>query len=284
MLKIIGFVFSVASVIVGFFMGDGVLGTLWQPAYILIVAGGALGALVASTPGPVLKMTGAYLVKVIAKGTGSKEDYSRLLILLHDLFQVIRRNGRQALDEHIESPQDSPLFQKSGLLGNTRLITYICDNLRITNLGQISANELEVLLTTELETFETEQMQSVGALRNMSDATPGFGIVASVLGVIIAMSSIDGPISVLGMSVAGSMVGTMLGMFTCYGFLAPFISLITTDVNAQVMMFDSVKAALVANCSGRHPIVSVDSGRRVLFTDVRPSFVELEGMIQQGGI
>ena len=281
MFKVVGFAVTMLSVIGGFFMGNGVLSTLWQPAFILIVVGGAVGAFFSSTPLDVLQLTRKYLARALFGQRKTKDDYEKLLVLLHDLFQVIRRKGRQALEEHIETPQSSDLFRRSGFLENPRLLTYICDNLRMTNLGQISAKELETLLESELITFEAEQTQCVKALKCAADAAPGFGIVASVLGVIIAMSSMDGPIGVLGMAVAGSMVGTMLGMLSCYGVLAPMITLVEHEVNDEVMLFECVKAALVANCGGRHPIVAADAGRRVLYSGLQPSFVELERKLQR---
>lgn len=281
MLKMMGFVITLSSVIGGFFLGNGVLSTLWQPAFILIVLGGAIGAFFSSTPQDVLTLTRKYLSQALLGKRRNRDDYEKLLVLLHDLFQVIRRKGRQALEEHIENPEQSDLFKRSGFLSSLRLVTYICDNLRMTNLGQISARELESLLESELTSFESEQMQSVQAIKRAADCAPGFGIVASVLGVIIAMSSISGPIAVLGMAVAGSMVGTMLGMLSCYGILTPMMNLVTHAIRDEVMLFECVKASLVANCGGRHPIVSADAGRRVLFSGVQPSFVELERKLQR---
>ena len=100
-------------------------------------------------------------------------------------FRSFGRKGRQALEEHIETPQNSDLFKRSGFLLITHdCVTYICDNMRMTNLGQISAKELESLLESELITFETEQNAvDVHALKRAADdSAPGFGIVASGAG------------------------------------------------------------------------------------------------------
>ena len=43
-----------------------------------------------------------------------------------------------------------------------------------------------------------------------------FGIVAAVLGIVITMSSIGGPIEVLGQKVAAALVGTFLGILMAY--------------------------------------------------------------------
>ncbi|AMO55791.1 hypothetical protein GZ77_08245 [Endozoicomonas montiporae] len=281
MLKLVGFLLTIVSVIGGYYLGDGSMSALWQPAFILIVVGGTAGSFFSSTPSDVLNITWKYLSQAIMGKRRNQEDYERLLQLLYDLFQTDRRKGRQALEEHIEEPENSNLFQESGFLSSKRLVTYICDNLRITILGQNSAPELEALLEAELAAFEAEQMQSVQALRRAVDSAPGFGIVASVLGVIIAMSSVSGPIDVLGMAVAGSMVGTMLGMLSGYGILTPMMNLVTHAIRDEIMLFESVKASLVANCGGRHSLVAVDAGRRVLYSGVQPSFVELERKLQR---
>ena len=284
MLKILGFFLTIGSVIGGYYLGDGSIQALWQPAFILIVVGGTLGAFFSSTPGDVLGLTWKYLSKALTGKRRNRDDYEKLLQLLYDLFQTDRRKGRQVLEEHIEEPETSTIFLESGLLDSPRLVTYICDNLRITILGQNTAAELDTLLENELVAFETEQMQCANALRRAVDSAPGFGIVASVLGVIIAMSSIDGPIEVLGMAVAGSMVGTMLGMLSSYGILTPILNLVTHSIKDETMLFECVKASLVANCAGRHSLVAVDAGRRVLFSGVQPSFVELERKLQSASI
>lgn len=282
MLKLIGFLLTILSVIGGYYLGDGSLGALWQPAFILIVVGGTTGAFFSSTPGDVLELTWKYLSQAVMGRRRNQDDYEQLLQLMYDLFQIDKRKGRQALEEHIEEPENSQLFLESGLMTSSpRLVTYICDNLRITILGQNTAAELDTLLEAELAAFEAEQMQSVNALRRAVDSAPGFGIVASVLGVIIAMSSVAGPIDVLGMAVAGSMVGTMLGMLSSYGILTPMMNLVSYSIRDEIMLFECVKASLVANCAGRHSLVAVDAGRRVLFSGVQPSFVELERKLQR---
>ena len=281
MLKLMGFVLTLASVIGGYYFGNGALNALWQPAFILIVLGGSIGAFFSSTPQDVLSLTGHYLSRALFRRRRNRDDYERLLVLLHDLFQITRKEGRRQLEEHIEEPHRSKVFQQSGLLSSARLVTYLCDNLRITVLGKTTPQELEVMLEAELAAFETEQMQSVLALKRAAEAAPGFGIVASVLGVIIAMGSIDGHITVLGAAIAGSMVGTMLGMLLSYGVLTPMVNLVTHAIKDEVMLFECVKASLMANSSGGYPLVSVDSGRRMLYSGVQPSFVELERKLLQ---
>ena len=48
----------------------------------------------------------------------------------------------------------------------------------------------------------------VSVLVKAADAMPGFGIVAAVLGIVITMASISGPIEKIGEKVAAALVGT----------------------------------------------------------------------------
>ena len=58
-------------------------------------------------------------------------------------------------------------------------------------------------------------------LTKTADALPGFGIVAAVLGIVITMGSIDGPVEQIGEKVGAALVGTFLGILLSYGFFSP---------------------------------------------------------------
>ena len=57
----------------------------------------------------------------------------------------------------------------------------------------------------------------------MSYGASGFGIVAAVLGIVITMEHIDGPVEEIGHSVGAALVGTFLGILLSYGFIAPLV-------------------------------------------------------------
>ena len=50
----------------------------------------------------------------------------------------------------------------------------------------------------------------------MADALPGIGIVAAVLGIIVTMAAISGPVEQVGEHVGAALTGTMLGVFFAY--------------------------------------------------------------------
>ncbi len=50
---------------------------------------------------------------------------------------------------------------------------------------------------------------------------PGFGIVAAVLGIVVTMASISGPVEQIGTDVAAALVGTFLGILLCLRLYEP---------------------------------------------------------------
>ena len=68
---------------------------------------------------------------------------------------------------------------------------------------------------------EKEGRRPTGVLDKTANALPGLGIVAAVLGVIIAMGAMDQGPEVIGHKIAAGLVGTFLGMLLGYGILQP---------------------------------------------------------------
>ena len=73
-------------------------------------------------------------------------------------------------------------------------------------------------------------MRPSTTLTRISDALPGLGIVAAVLGVVITMQAIDGPPEEIGHKVGAALVGTFLGILLSYGFVGPIAANIEYSV------------------------------------------------------
>jgi hypothetical protein len=120
-----------------------------------------------------------------------------------------------------------------------------------------------------------------GALQQVADALPAFGIVAAVLGVIKALAAVDQPPAVLGDLISKAMVGTFLGVLLAYGFVAPLASRVERRTSESVKVLECIKVTLLASMNGYPPQLAVEFGRKVLFSAVRPSFGELEEHVRQ---
>jgi chemotaxis protein MotA len=110
----------------------------------------------------------------------------------------------------------------------------------------------------------------------VSDALPGIGIVAAVLGIIVTMGAISGPVEEIGEKVGAALTGTMLGVLFAYGFFGP-LSTAIEHLNANESHFYQVlKAAVVGFAKGFAPIVAVEFARRAVPAESRPTFQAME--------
>ena len=281
MYLIIGTIVVVASTFGGFAALGGHLGVIWQPFEIVIIFGSAAGAYLIANPSSVLKGSlGA--VKACMKGSAySKDSYVELLGVLYQVFKLVKMKGNLELEVHIETPDESPLFQAfPNFAKDHTALQFLCDYLRMITLGADDPNDLETLMDEEIETHHHEHEQLADAIQTMADGMPALGIVAAVLGVIHTMGSITEPPEILGHLIGGALVGTFLGVWIAYGFIAPIASKAKSTYDAELKYLQCIKVALLAHLRGSAPTVSVEFARKALLSHDRPSFYELEEAVE----
>lgn len=277
MLIIVGFIVVVLSVVGGYVLSHGQLGALWQPYEVVIIGGAALGAFLVGTPGRIVKETLVGIVGVFKGPKYKADDYLSTLSLVYELLNKARRDGFMALEDHVEKPADSAIFANyPKVLADHHLLDFMTDCLRLMIGSNIEPHELEPLLELELEKHHHEALAPSHALSKVADGLPGFGIVAAVLGIVITMGSIGGPIDEIGHHVAAALVGTFLGILLAYGFVAPMSAAMEARAEQDSRIYESVKTALLACLRGYNPKIALEFARKTLPSDVRPGFQEFE--------
>jgi chemotaxis protein MotA len=281
MIILIGVIIVLASVFGGFVWGGGRMEVLLHLNELLIVGGAAIGALVIMSPRKVLVDIGKGLVTCLRGAPHNRASYEELLKVLYELFLLGRRHGMIVLEEHVMDPQHSPLFKKyPNFTANARAVEFLCGSLRPIIDGKIKPDQLRLLLDVEIDRMEEEHHAPVNVLTRTADAMPGFGIVAAVLGIVVTMASISGPIEQIGERVAAALVGTFLGVFLAYGFLNPLALNLEFIGTAELDFTRCIAACVVGFANGMAPITAVELGRRGLSSELRPSADELEQMLK----
>jgi chemotaxis protein MotA len=274
---IIGVVVIFASVIGGYVAMGGHLEVLMQPFEAVIILGAAFGAYIIGNTGPVLKQTGSIFGILFRGPRYTKDAYVELLGLQYTLFKLVQAKGVLALEQHIENPEESSIFQRFPMfMKNHHAVTFMCDYLRMVTLGTNVVHEMESLMDEELETHHQENERLVGAVQALADGTPALGIVAAVLGVIKTMGAISEPPEVLGHMIGGALVGTFLGVFVAYGFFGPMAQSLRNIFEAEAKYFLSMKVGLLAHMSGYAPSIAIEFARKALMSEVRPTFAEID--------
>lgn len=278
MYLIIGAIIVMGSVLGGFAMVGGQIMALWHLNEVIVICGAALGSWIIATPMKVIKASLAGIKGVLGGPKYKRADYVDLLKLIYELLVKMRREGMMAIEAHIENPKDSSVFQKyPKVLNDHHMLDFITDCLRLIVGGNMAPHELESLLEYELETHHHEALEPAHSVQKVGDALPGFGIVAAVLGIINTMSIVgSAPPAEIGQKVASALVGTFLGILVSYGFVGPIASAMENRAHEDGKAFEVVKMALVASLRGYAPSVAIEFARKLLFSDVRPTFQDLE--------
>tara|TARA_B100000315_G_scaffold260510_1_gene322482 strand:- start:2961 stop:3824 length:864 start_codon:yes stop_codon:yes gene_type:complete len=281
MFFIIGFVVVFGSVVGGYVAAGGHMDVLWQPFEFVIIGGAALGQFVIGNPKSVVSGVAGSFGKILKGGKYNKESYLELLSVLYSVFRLAKSKGDLALEAHVEKPEDSSLFAKfPGFAADHHAVEFLCDYLRLLTLGASTSHEVEAVMEQELETHHGEDHLITHAIDDMGQAFPALGIVAAVLGVIHTMGSITEPPEVLGHLIGGALVGTFFGILMSYGLVTPMASSLGKTFAADSKYMECIKVGIVAHMQGYAPQVSIEFARKVLGTDVRPSFAEVEEQIQ----
>lgn len=283
MFAIIGSIFVIACVLGGYMLHGGKLGPLWQPTELIIIGGAAIGTIIiAGSPHMFKEMIHAVLG--VLKGSGiSKQAYMELLSCLFELIKMASANPI-SIEPHVENPEQSEIFKRyPAVLNNHHAIDFICDTLKVQIASSLSPYDLEDLMNADLEIVTEEEHTLVGSINRVSDALPGLGIVAAVLGIVITMGKLTQGKEVIGASVAAALVGTFLGILFSYGYLQPLVAKVESNLKEEMRFMVTAKICLLAFAKGVNAKVCAEFGRRSIPSEFRPSFKEVDEATANAG-
>lgn len=279
---IVGYIVMIGMILGGYVFAHGQLAALVQPAELIIIGGGALGAFIIANPMNVIKAAAGAVPKLLKGSKYNKVLFMDLLALMYDLFTKSRKEGLMALEADIEEPHSSEIFNKyPNIVADHHAVDFICDYLRLMVGGTMNPFELENLMDVELDTHHAEAHVPAAAVQTLADGMPAFGIVAAVMGVVITMGSLGGPVEEIGAHVAAALVGTFLGIWLGYGFIGPIAAAMDHQSREEAKFYECIKICILATLNGYNPQIAVEFGRKCLFSTVRPGFAELESHVKR---
>jgi len=278
----IGWLIAFAAALGGFYWLGGELNNLWVPEEYLIIFGAALGTLIASNKWRNLKNLFKAFGRIFVRAETNKAANLALLCLMCELLMKLQSAGNNAIEDDVTNPKASPLFAKyPAVLKHDRLLEFITDYFRMMMDGYVTLSQLETVMAQEIEVLNQESLEPSDSMVTLADSMPAFGIVAAIVGVIHTLASIKLGKSPgeIGASIASALTGTLLGVFSAYALFAPIARTLEQNAASDVKPFEAVKEILIAYYSKFSPLVAVEYGRKVLFTDQRPSMTELDAEI-----
>ena len=280
MVIIIGFIIIMGGTIGGFVMEGGKPMSLIHYGEIVTILGMLFGCAIIMAPVSVLQGISQGLMNILKGAPYKKEDYEDLFKMMYELFQLGRRNGMIALEEHVMNPDGSSLFKKYDKFhSNQRAVDFFCDGLRPLVDGRLKPEQIGPLMDSGVKHIEHEKHAPVHVMHLVADSMPAFGIVAAVMGIINPMQYLDDT-NTGGKMIAAALSGTFLGIFLSYGVINPLAVNLHFYNDGEATYLKVIKASVVAFALGLPPLVACEIGRREIEHRFQPSASDLETMLK----
>jgi chemotaxis protein MotA len=279
----LGWLIAIVSGVLGFIWLGGRWEQLWVPEEFLVIFGAAFGTLIAANKWRNLRNLFFAVGRIFVRSANSRAANLALLCLMFELLQKIKREGPFSIEADVVNPAASAIFMRyPEVLRNHRLVEFITDYFRMMMDGLVTLQQLDSVMEQEIEVLNQEALEPSHSMMTLSDSLPAFGIVAAIIGVIHTLNSLgsgNSPVQI-GAYIASALVGTLLGVFSAYAIFSPIARTLEQIADAEVKPFEAVREILIANYSNFAPMTAVEYGRKVLYTDQRPSMMELQSGIQ----
>lgn len=281
MIVILGFIVVIGAVLGGFSWAGGHVGALIHPSEVFTIGGASLGALIIMSPRKVLVDLGKGLLGVFKGSPYGKEMYREMFQVSYDMLRTARRNGTLVLEAHINDPHHSEIINRYPRFAKDHhAVDFLCGGLGPLVEGA-PPERIADLLETQLNVLSEEHHAPIDVLSKTADALPGFGIVAAVLGIVITMGAIDGPVEEVGHKVGAALVGTFLGILMSYGFLAPLAARMEFQGHSELTFFRTISIIVREFAKGSSPKSALECARRGIGREHRPEFAELEKLFKE---
>ena len=282
MIVIIGFIVVIGGVLGGFSMAGGHVGALYHPSEIVTIGGASLGALIVMSTKKLLTDLVKGIIQAIKGSPFNQKMYNEMFSVMYDLMRTARKEGLLGIESHVSNPAESSIFNRYPAIANNHHVTeFIASGFSLLVEGTVRKEYLPELFDAELHVIEEEHHLPTMALAKTADGLPGFGIVAAVLGIVITMGHIDGPVEEIGHKVGAALVGTFLGILLSYGFFGPLAARMELLGAAELAFFRTITTTILAFANDFPPKVALEKARRSVGTDVRPSREEVEELFKQ---
>ena len=281
----IGWLIGISSILAGFIWLGGTWSQLWVPQEFLILIGGGIGSLVAANKGRNLRNLVKSIGQVFLNAEASKKENGELLGLLWDLLEVRDRGEIRAFEKLLESLSSGGVLSSyPALAKRSRLLEFISDNFKTVTAGKTPPDQIDEAMEQEISVIEIELKEPAESIDTLADSMPAFGIVAAIVGVIHALSSVsaDPEVEETARLIGSALLGTLFGVFAAYAIFAPVGRSLMQRAESEERQFRAVKAVLMAHLRSLDSIQAVEFGRKMLYSDQRPSMDELEQKVTGG--
>jgi chemotaxis protein MotA len=233
----IGIGLAVVGLLLGAMMEGSQIGSFLDPAALLIVFGGTLGATLASTSLESIKRIPSLYKRAMST---EQHDMSGRVDLLVSLAEKARREGLLALESGVADLDDE--FTRKGL----QLV--------------VDGTEPEVILQVlenEIDGASGRAASDRAIFEKAGGFAPTMGILGTVLGLVHVLQNLDQP-ATLGPAISGAFIATLYGVASANVVFLPVASKLHHIADAETSLRELTIEGLLAIQAGDNPRVVAD--------------------------
>ncbi|MDR0671336.1 MAG: flagellar motor stator protein MotA [Oscillospiraceae bacterium] len=230
---LIGVVVGVLAVLIGMQYKGVPLDSLNNPAAILIILMGTVGAVMIATPGNELKNLGKLFGVLFGKSKFTTK--AEIIDTIVRLSELARQEGLLVLEKEMANIKEPLIVRGVQMLTDGADSQYIAE-----------------ILTTEIESMEARHAANAQIFTQAGTYAPTLGVLGAVLGLIAALSEMNDT-EALGHAISAAFIATMLGIFTGYVLWHPFANRLKRKSRQEVMVKQLAIEGIIGLSEGQNP-------------------------------
>ena len=200
-------------------------------ASVFIVFGGAFAALLVAYPVvAILKIHRPIIVTFTAKS----RDPLKMIEQITALSEAARREGLLSLENHMEEI-DNPL---------------LATGIRMAVDG-MSPEVVESIMNTKIEALNTRHEYGKGLVANLGRYAPAFGMIGTLIGLVLMLADLDPDTIGVGMAVA--LLTTLYGAVISNLVFLPWADKLGIINDEEMMEMEIIVKGVIAIQSGENP-------------------------------
>ncbi|MFA6700652.1 MAG: MotA/TolQ/ExbB proton channel family protein [Thiomicrospira sp.] len=237
----LAFLLIIASMLVG-----GGLGAFVDLPSFLIVIGGTLAATIAKfSPKDIGK---AFKTAMLAsKGRKDVTDFNKLVDVTEELLKKTRKEGLISIEGESSGNE---FYDKS--------LAFM--------LASPDIQSLEKYLADEIQNLINQAQRGKAVLDSMADAAPAFGMIGTVIGLILMLGNLDDP-STIGPSLAVALLTTLYGAVIANAALIPMAEKIASWQSNTVFERELIAVSIIYIKKGESPMIMREAVKPYLTHD-----------------
>lgn len=249
---IVGFIAAITCLMVG--IGSN-LPSMIDPPSMIIVVGGTLAATLIANPLPeVIGLIGVIKCAILVNVPMPTEIIERIV----GFAETARREGILSLEAAIEEGDDP----------------FLSTGVRLAVDGT-EPDLIMDILETELQFVEERHKQGQEIIANMGNAAPAFGMIGTLIGLVIMLKNMDDP-AAIGPGMAIALLTTMYGAILANIIFGPISAKLKVYSSKEVLAKRMIIEGIMSIQSGDNPRIVEHKLSVFLSPKVRPSSEEEE--------